>query len=202
MGNTCFVLTFNNLDENKGYLIFRGTDTKQGFLAREFNIRDSINSHVGILIHNQGWLIYNVSDFDKHKSALQSQTIEEFQVCEGGVVTDISIWDIKTEMNIKTNMLYEIQEVMKTKVIFDKFFDLNNKNLYCSEFVVNILEKADTTFSLKPIKRRLNGIYKSYFRKDSLEYYPVDIFQSNDHFYKINEWKITPRADLKSVQLK
>lgn len=183
-------ISLKNLNENKPYLIFRGTDTKHGFLARDFNIKDSINSHVGILLHDKNWIIYNVSDFEKSKSALQAQTINEFKICDDGKVTSISIWDFNSENNNKSIILSEIKKLMKSKITFDKFFDFENNNLYCSEFVVDILKNADSNMIFKPVKRELKGIYKTYFRKDTLEYYPVDIFQNNNNIKKINQWNL------------
>ena len=40
----------------------------------------------------------------------------------------------------------------------------------------------------KPIKRELKGVYKTYFKKDTLNYYPVDIFEFSPHIIKKKEW--------------
>ncbi len=86
------------IDQNKDkvYLIFRGTNTKEGFFARDFNIKDTLSSHVGILIHNQpNWYVYNVSDFKDDSSDYKKQKIEDFFNFKKENIFYASLWKIE-----------------------------------------------------------------------------------------------------------
>lgn len=183
-------INLDKLDKEKSHIIFRGTTTKQGYYARSFNINDSVNTHVGLLLFSKSWQIYNVSDFQNKKSALQAQTLNQYLRCEDGKVTSISIWQIKAKKNLSKLLLNEIEKMKKNKIVFDKAISLNNEKLYCSEFVAQLINKVDKTFKIKPIKKQLKGLFSRYFQKKYLEYYPVDIFQYNCKFTRIKKWDL------------
>ena len=93
--------------------------------------------------------------------------------------------------SIKINSLRDRIKYFESKFIeFDRAFSLNDStNLYCSEFIYRILNYSEPLgFGLKPRKIKLTGIYASYFKKDSLEYIPVDAFQFNKNVQLIKEW--------------
>jgi hypothetical protein len=184
-------INLKKLNKNSSYLIFRGTETKQGYYARSFNISDSINSHVGILLFsNKSWSIYNVSDFRGKRNDLQVQTLNQYLNCKDGKVTSISIWRINAKENFNKFLLKEIEKMMNNDIVFDKAISLNNEKLYCSEFVANTINKIDNSFKILPLKKKLKGLSKRYFKKKYLEYYPVDIFQYHCKFTKIKKWDL------------
>jgi hypothetical protein len=187
-------LKTNKLDENLAYLIFRGTNTKEGFFAKDFNVSDTINSHVGLLIYENEWFAYNVSNSSDNQSDLKKEKLSEFQRTKDGEVIDMSIWEIPKMDESKTLTIKKnIDTLSQKQIVFDNFFSMKKDDkLYCSEFVVQVLSKTDPdNYKFNPVSKELKGIYKTYFRKDSLIYYPVDIFQMNPGFKKISEWSKT-----------
>ncbi|NRR93145.1 hypothetical protein HSX10_16330 [Winogradskyella undariae] len=181
-----------NFSKDNTYLIFRGTNTKQGYFAKQFNIKDSLSTHVGILqFKDSEWLIYNVSDFKDNFSDFKTQNLNEFLTCRDGKVLYLSVWTIKGNDLKETRLITSVlKEYKKNKIEFDRYFSLNDSTkLYCSEFVNIVLKSVDSTkFNFKPIKRELKGVYKTYFKKDTLNYYPVDIFEFSPHIIKKKEW--------------
>ncbi|MEZ4793801.1 MAG: hypothetical protein R2783_10150 [Gelidibacter sp.] len=180
------------MNRNYLYIAYRGTKTKQGFFARDFNINDTLSSHVGLLLYcNNDWYVYNVNDFKDGLSDFRKQKIEEFYDLEEERILSASFWKIEGIDSLNRNkILKKLEKYEKMTIQFDRYFTLDNpKKIYCSQFVCNILEQTDSVkFRFDTRRRKLKGIYKSYFRKDTLEYYPVDIFQTNAHIKKIKEW--------------
>ena len=69
--------------------------------------------------------------------------------------------------------------------MFDRKFELkNDNNLYCSEFVFNVLNKLKP-FQFLPCKKKLNKIEKDILDKEELVYYPVDLFLSNNNIKEL-----------------
>lgn len=180
------------LDKETVYLVFRGTDTKEGFFARDFNIKDSLSSHIGLMVYNhENWVVYNVSDFKDGLSDLKRQKLDEFYDIQKENIKYASIWRLNNVDSLNTIKLIRLLQKYEERTIkFDRYFTLHDSTkLYCSQFIRDILFKTDSVnFNFKTEKRELMGIYKTYFRKDTLEYYPVDIFQTNSNIEMIKEW--------------
>lgn len=189
-----FKLDKKKLKIDSVYLAFRGTNTKQGFFAKDFNIRDTSSSHVGLLLNIKNtWKVFHVSDFNDVTSDLKCENVDVFFDVEKEKIIYAGIWGINQISDSNLIVLKnELNLALKKKIKFDKSFELNNSNkLYCSEFVNLMLLKIDPyKFNIPLNKRVLKGIYKQYFQKDSLIYYSVDAFHFNNNFYKINDWHI------------
>lgn len=71
----------SNLLSNKSiYIVYRATKNKQNTIAKNFNIKDSLMTHVGLGLVNAGKLeIYNVSNVKKsnNESALLKESLED-----------------------------------------------------------------------------------------------------------------------------
>ncbi|MBT8243719.1 MAG: hypothetical protein HKP48_01980 [Winogradskyella sp.] len=173
-------------------MAYRGTNTKQGFFAKDFNIRDTLSSHVGILLYEDSdWLIYNVNNFKDGLSDFRYQNLKEFYAIEQEKINYACIYEVSSiKRNQKKILIKGFHKLKRVSIKFDKRFLLDNPyRLYCSEFVRNALYHLDSVnLNFQTHKRELKGIYKTYFRKDSLEYYPVDIFQLNPNLKKIKHW--------------
>lgn len=172
------IINFETLNKEKSFIIFRGTKTKQGFYARDFNIKDTLSSHVGLLMFKKGigWRVFHVSDYNDIVTDFREMSIVSF-LNEEEKITSASVWEVNISKRIK--LLNELESYHSKKIIFDKYFSLKDSTrLYCSEFVCNVLKKVDSSKYNYPFEQReLKGIYKTYFRRDTLKYYPVDIFQ-------------------------
>lgn len=179
-------------DSTQVYIAYRGTNTKQGFLANDFNMKDSLSSHVGLLLSkNNNWQVYNVIETKDSLSDFKEQSLEQFYDVDKEKIFYASFWKIKHIDSLNLSKLKKLIGIYEAKnIIFDKSISLNDSTkLYCSEFIRNILYETDSTlFDINPVKIGLKGLYKAYFRSDTLEYYPVDIFQQDSNFSKVKEW--------------
>ena len=187
-----FIFDDKILVKDSIYLVFRGTKTKQGFFARDFNILDSLSSHVGLaLYYKKGWRVFHISDYNDRFSDIRNHPTNVFFNIKKEKINYISVWGIRNlsfadVSRIKKDVIgYESK-----KIKFDKVFVLDNKNkLYCSEFVNNIFTELDSVkYKIPLTERKLSGLYKQYFQKETLLYYSVDAFHLNSSFYKIKEW--------------
>lgn len=179
-------------DDSQVYLIYRGTNSKEGFFAKEFNISDTLSTHVGLLIYDKGnSIVHHVVDTKSLPSDYKVETIDDFLNIEKEDIYYTSIWQINhlDTFNFKS-IKRNLEKFNKLKIKFDKSFSSKDSTkLYCSEFIFKVLNNIDSEkFNIKTRKRKLSGIYKTYFRKDTLEYYPVDVFQFNGNIVKVKEW--------------
>lgn len=182
-----------SLEKDHLYLVFRGTDSKEGFLARDFNIRDSLSSHVGFLVYERNdWYVYHVLDFKDNKSDLRKHGSSQFFNPKNETINYASVWELSHIDSSTLNQINKRIRYYESMIIeFDRSFSLRDSTkLYCSEFIYKVLKYADPNgFSLEPRTIKLSGVYNKYFRKDSLEYIPVDAFQYMKHVQLIDEWK-------------
>ncbi len=182
-----------NLDKKKSYLIFRGTDSKEGFIAKGFNVINNDISHVGIAIclFNK-WSVYHVFSSVNETSDLNEDSFEIFFSIEDGEVKYAAIYEfLNLSLDENKILVEKIKEMRTDDIKFDKSFSLDNKNnqLYCSEFVVEVLSHVNNLkFNFKPHKVKLSAIEAIYLNKDSLQYYPVDFFTKDHNFALIEEF--------------
>ncbi len=171
------------------YLFFRGTETKEGIISKEFNLESKNISHVGLGVFiNENLRIFHVINSNKENHLECSSVFDFFD--KKREVTYTAIWKVK---GLTDSNLLELTEVIdsykKKKIKFDFTFSGKEDNkLYCSEFVVEVLKKIDSIkFKFYKNKRKLNGFQSKFLRKDSLEYYPADVFLKNQYFVKVHE---------------
>lgn len=186
-GNKIYAQQHFSLDEKVIYIVTRSTQSKEGFVASSFNITDKIISHIGIgYVENNKLMVYNVSNYksDNRGSFLQKETLNDF-ISEKGIEY-YSVWkhkpDKKTFDEFRTLVKKKNSKVIK----FDKDFSLNNNDLYCSEFVFNLLKDLKLT-SFSPVKKELGIAYSVALGRKILEYIPVDFFLSENKFNLLYE---------------
>lgn len=178
-----------NLDESKAYLIFRGTESKEGIIARKYNIKDTNVTHVGIFLsENNQWSVYHVANQTVNDSSFVKEPFGSFIDPKKENIKYFSIWEIlMSESEIK-NLRNHISDFEKQKIVFDNQFIFYNDKYYCSEFVCDVLRNVNQKkFDFEIYKKKLNNLESIYLRRDSLEYYPVDVFLYNSHFKMIEE---------------
>lgn len=180
------------LNDNNIYLAFRGTKSKEGFFARDFNIRDSLSSHIGFLLKEKNdWYVYHVLNFKDGASDLRRHEASLFFIPTGEKLNYAAVWTMTDVDSLEFRLLKKgIHNYLSKFIEFDRSFTLSDSTkLYCSEFIFKVLMESDIQlFNLKPRTIKLSGFYASYFRKDSLEYIPVDLFQTSKQFHKLKEW--------------
>ena len=171
--------------KNTIYILGRGTLSKKEFIGEKFNIENKNLTHLGLgLFVNDTLKIYNVSsDKFQNKSSLIVETIEEFKN-----VNDIfyfGIWYYECSNVVFEEFKKTLNTYESSVILFDKKFELkNDNNLYCSEFVFNVLNNLKP-FQFLPCKKELNKIEKEILEREELIYYPVDLFLSNNNIKQL-----------------
>lgn len=180
------------LNTQKVYLVFRGTNTKEGYLASNFNIKYKKASHVGIAVFiNNKWKIYHViNSVDKEKKDFRASDFITFFNDSEENIKHASVWEINHLRNSeRIDLITEIKRYESLPIVFDKSFSLDSTKLYCSEFINNVLFKINKNkFKFKIHKKKLNSIQSKILKRDTLYYYPVDVFQLNRNINIIKEW--------------
>lgn len=181
------------LNNDSVYIVCRSTSNKKNIIAKDFNIKDTLITHVGLGLYLRGEMkIYNVSINKKNKmgSSLIKESISEFKNIKD--ITYISIWK-KCISKIQLKNLKKDLKSYENKVIdFDSNFKLieEDLSLYCSEFVYLLLKKSGIlNIDYSPQKKKLNGMYKTILG-ENFEYVSVDFFQLNENFKKVFENKL------------
>lgn len=179
----------NFTDNNSIYLFTRSTALKVDYIAKDFNLSDSLATHIGIGYKiDDDYKIYNIS-YDKveNNTALICDNLETFISMND--IVQFSIWEFTLDINQMNRFKKAIKEYLKKQIIFDRGFQIKDDDiLYCSEFVYHILSKTDAVkFSFEPISKKLNKFYATALDRKTLEYIPVDFFQTFNLFKKVEE---------------
>lgn len=165
-----------SFEEETIYIVARSTQSKEGLVASNFNIKDKVLSHIGIgYAVNNELMIYNVSNYrvDEKGSSLLKETLSEFTSEKS--TTYFTIWKYKADKKDFNTLKRTLGKMLPKIVKFDNQFALDNEDVYCSEFVFNVLKDLNLT-SFKPIKKDLGIIYSMASGRKTLEYIPVDFF--------------------------
>lgn len=182
-----------NLDTQKIYLIFRGTNSKQGNTAKKFNLNDSLVSHVGISYHNGAdWRVFHVLNIKNDSySDLNVESLDTFFNLKNNNTYYGSIWQVNNLNYIEIQQIKnQIENLLKLQIKFDESFSSTKETeLYCSEFIFSLFNSLNTDkFLFEMHKVKLETLHSYLLKKDSLEYYPVDIFLKNENIKKVKEW--------------
>lgn len=173
---------YSYIDTSNVYLAFKGTDTKPGEIAKKYNISNTKVSHVGILFYrNKNWEIVHVTNVKKNGNNLLFEGLSDYYNVNNNI-DYISLFRIN---NINKDIIYSnINSLKDTVIEFDNEFKLQNQKYYCSEFVVEQIGIKN----LKIQKKYVSNIqHRLFIGRDTLEYYPVDIFYKHPNFTKIYE---------------
>lgn len=179
----------NIIEDDYIYIFTRSTKSKIGFIAEDFNIQDSLSTHIGIGFVEKGrYIIYNVDNIKKgdNNSSLIREDYSSFIRLSDLYYS--SIWQFKANKEQKIQLIKIIKRYESYVISFDDEFELNNsiQNLYCSEFVYLVLKELKLTNTFIPVSKELTEFYKNILKKDFLEYIPVDFFQKLNYFYKVD----------------
>ena len=101
------------------------------------------------------------------------------EIKSGGI---LKINNLVKKSQIK--IIKQINEISKKNLKFDTNFEnFDDNNFYCSEFVCKILTKSNKEqFNFSLTKKAIYGLDSSYLGKDTIEYYPVDIFLNKKEY--------------------
>jgi hypothetical protein len=177
------------LTDNSIFIFTRSTLSKIDYIAKDFNISDTLSTHVGLgLLTTEGFKIFNVTnDKNPNDSALICESLESFIAIDD--IKYYSVWEAKLSDKVVKKISEILDKYSKLKIEFDYEFNiLDDNKLYCSEFVLSVLQKANPNkFYFKPLKKDLNQFYERALSRSRFEYIPVDFFTQLNHFKKIDE---------------
>lgn len=181
----------SKLETDQVYVILRATDSKEGAMARSFNIIDKRPTHSGILIcRDSKWLVYHVAPNQNNQSAFTTSALSEFVNHEGVTVEYFAI--LKENFGVSYSMdslKKHLDSIEKQSISFDYEFCLSNSasKLYCSEFVIQFLNTITSGyFNPKPITTPIGGLISAFLNREQLVYYPVDYFLNSSCFELID----------------
>ena len=195
-----FLLLFQNLSAQKVvisdlklndstiYFFIRGTKAKTVITTEKCNIQDQFSSHVGIGYFDGKQLkIYSVSNENsENESALKIDSLESFFTSK-----------TKYFAIYKCNNNYEELMIMQSvcdnfaqqKITFDDKFEIDNGNaFYSTEFCANVIKQTNPKkYNYAPLNVNLDETSAAYLGRETLQYFPVDFFQTQNNCSKIYE---------------
>ncbi|MCP9753060.1 hypothetical protein [Ferruginibacter sp. HRS2-29] len=171
------------------YMVCKGTRSKIPIIGKEFNLRDTNITHVGLGWIEKGRLIiYNMVN-DQPDKGFRQDSIADF--LRGNDIYYWSIWKTVASNEERERIRKFVSGIAVLNPKFDNMFDLDNGDslLYCSEFCKRALfMMAPEKYSFPPVKIPLNNpLYESILDRKILTYIPVDFFQGSPLFEKIYE---------------
>ncbi len=169
--------------EHHIYFVGRASLQKSALIAKEFNLADTLISHVGIGIQErEGLVIFHVED--KPNNALVKSTLPEFVRNQEFYYCVYALPVSKEEIGKLKNILANHKPVE-----FDNQLMLGNQALYCSEFCFNVLISLDPQkFRFIPVTKLIeNPFIASYLGRKSITYVPVDFFIGYPGLKKVSE---------------
>lgn len=173
------------LNPAKTYLIFRNSETKAGFFIKNFNLYKSNVTHVGILVNRCGvWKIYHALDV-KNENCIKVSTIENF-CSDLKEKNQLKLLEIEG-FDQKEGLIRKLDSVKLRNLKFDFTFSASDANsTYCSKLVCDILTSLNKKrFVFQAKKKKLTNLEAAYLKKDTLVYFPVDLFFGNANFIDV-----------------
>ena len=181
-----------SLSDKSVYIFCRGTKSKAGIVAREFNVTDTVITHTGLgFVKGDKIFIYNVSDNkNTFESALIIDSLESFIGSDD--VHYLGVW--KCDINYKELLIAEkiCTNYHNRKITFDRMFEISNDDtLYCSEFYELTLKQVNPVkFYFKPVAIEIKDpLMGAVLKRKNLVYFPVDFFLGNKYCHRIFSYK-------------
>lgn len=165
------------LENHAVYLLLRGSQTKMGGFARQYNRFGGLASHVALGIFTDSLTIYHVNTGSANP--MREETLAEFIHSEEESYNYLAIWKIR---GMTPNKLYTLQNnialLQSDSIRFDYRFNFEDDSaLYCSEFIYKVLEPINPELFKETLyKKVVPKEHRFFLKKDSLEYLPADFF--------------------------
>ncbi len=180
-----------NLENQSLYFVLRGSETKMGGYARQYNRYDSKASHIALGIFSDSIILYHVNT--GKKEAFIKENLSDFIFSEKEEYDYLAIWKVKgvTASDLRT-IKERIDHLDSINIRFDYKFDLQNDNkLYCSEFVYKaLLGITPNLFENSIYTKEVPMDHRFFLKKDTITYIPLDFFVRQKRLVElIFEWK-------------
>lgn len=170
------------------YVITTGNKSKTALIAGQFNLKDSVSTHVGLVLKVDGRnMVFHVTDSKAEINAFKIEPLEAFLSAEH--VFYASLWRIQLPTNDYISILAALDDFQLRPIRFDFSFETGNgDSLYCSEFCAAVLMQSENlNLHFRPVRKELPEFHRSVLERESLVYYPVDFFQNSTSFSKLFE---------------
>jgi hypothetical protein len=173
----------------EGDIILRNGEGKESDIIRKFATRDSTYTHVGILLRDK-FGFYKVTHIlggvSNPNGSILQETINDF--INEKENKGFAVYRFKISKSQTNKFKRYVDSLIRQKVTFDYKFSLESQDsLYCTEFIVNGFNYVISAGKIfKPVTKDISTLPARYFlNRDTLIYYPIDIFSSSIYFKKI-----------------
>ncbi len=192
-GSTDLIRGAKSVEYNKSslYLILRGSETKLGGFAKQYNKTDAHATHVAMGIFKDSLRIYHVNTEPQNGQHVLTESLDSFLDSEDDKYNYLAIWELE---NFSTSELAEmeteISKLIQQNIQFDyKFDNQSNDQLYCSEFLYKLMNKTtNNRYLLSMTKMKVPSEHVFYLKKDTLIYYPSDFFLDYPSIKPVYKW--------------
>ena len=162
-----------------GDIVLRDSKSLIGSQFKKMSQHDKKFSHAGIIRKENGTaFVYHMAN-ENGQSGLLKSKLNDFvntQVCRSYEIVRYPL-----KVNMRTQLLNQIDLLLTDKIHFDDEFVLNNQSYYCSELIADLIN----TYSSIHIPYSQIGDYK-YYAIDNLYYQlPIQIIH-NSNEVKLN----------------
>ncbi len=153
--------------------------SKHNIIAGDFNIKDTLLTHIGIGYYDGNNLtIFNMSPTktDSKGSNLIVEGLAEFIDYED--ILYFAVYEVKADSAEISKMKKLFNNYRNKVYLFDQQFVLfRNEALYCSELVAKTLFDVNPErFKIRPTIKKLNYFYSNMLKVNNFTYIPVDFF--------------------------
>jgi hypothetical protein len=175
----------------KLYVFCRGTHSKSALIGKKFNLNDTVSTHAGIgLLENGALKIYNVTtDHFGINGALKIENITSY-VSDDDIFS-LSLWEVFLNKEEMKKARQYLDSYKNKKVFFDYQFKADaSDTLYCSEFCANIFTYINKRkFNFSPSVKKIDDeIITIMLKRNEVTYYPIDFFYNNKYFIQTHSF--------------
>lgn len=173
----------------EGDIFLRNGVGKESDLIRKFAIKDSIYTHVGILLRDSFGnyrITHIMGGVSNPKGTILQESISDFISEKGN--DGFAIYRLKIGKRQLNKLKKYVDSLIRLKVTFDYKFSLKSQDsLYCTEFIINGFNYVLSGRKIfRPVTKDISLMSAKYFlNTDCLVYYPIDLFTSSKFCKKI-----------------
>lgn len=179
-----------SLEQNSVYLFLRGSETKMGGYARQYNKFGGLASHVSLGVFTDSLVLYHINTGNSNPFIIED--LKSFAHSPEESYNYFSIWKLKGMTPSKLDSIQaKIEYYKNANVKFDYRFNLEDQQaLYCTEFVYQVVSPAiPELFDQMLHEKVVPKTHRFFLKTDTLTYIPADFFiHKTDQVEQVFEW--------------